>query len=168
MLYRFEKETGEISYKLLCTNTGSIYTRHDGDFLLTHPEPDKLRTIGEKLRWYRLKHDLMQKECADIMQVNRKSYAGYEENSIEYVPLDKLSRLAAYYHIEMAEMLDHYHLFLLRKQGVQIKSLRKKLHMTQTEFAGYYHIPIGTLKNWETGRTRMPKLYYIRFSEELG
>ena len=101
------------------------------------------------------------------MHVNRKSYAGYEENSIEYVPLDKLELLAAYYHVETAELLDYYHLFLFRKQGVQIKALREKLHMTQMEFAEYYHLPIGTLKNWEAGRTRMSKLYYIRFSEEL-
>jgi putative transcriptional regulator len=33
------------------------------------------------------------------------------------------------------------------------KTLRRVLGLTQEEFAGRYHIPIGTLRDWEQGRS---------------
>jgi putative transcriptional regulator len=35
----------------------------------------------------------------------------------------------------------------------RIKTLRRALGLTQEEFAGRYHIPLGTLRDWEQGRT---------------
>jgi DNA-binding transcriptional regulator YiaG len=32
------------------------------------------------------------------------------------------------------------------------KTLRRALSLTQEEFAAQYHIPIGTLRDWEQGR----------------
>jgi len=34
----------------------------------------------------------------------------------------------------------------------RIKTLRRALHLTQEEFSLRYHIPIGTLRDWEQGR----------------
>jgi len=34
----------------------------------------------------------------------------------------------------------------------QIKTLRRALGLTQEEFAARYHIPLGTLRDWEQGR----------------
>jgi putative transcriptional regulator len=34
----------------------------------------------------------------------------------------------------------------------RIKSLRRALALTQEEFAARYHIPLGTLRDWEQGR----------------
>lgn len=36
----------------------------------------------------------------------------------------------------------------------RIKTLRRALHLTQQEFAARYHIPLGTLRDWEQGRTQ--------------
>ncbi|MGC8494266.1 MAG: helix-turn-helix domain-containing protein [Syntrophobacteraceae bacterium] len=33
------------------------------------------------------------------------------------------------------------------------KSLRRILNLTQQEFAARYHIPLGTLRDWEQGRS---------------
>jgi putative transcriptional regulator len=33
------------------------------------------------------------------------------------------------------------------------KSLRRVLNLTQQEFAARYHIPLGTLRDWEQGRS---------------
>jgi putative transcriptional regulator len=33
------------------------------------------------------------------------------------------------------------------------KGLRRILGLTQQEFAARYHIPLGTLRDWEQGRT---------------
>jgi putative transcriptional regulator len=35
----------------------------------------------------------------------------------------------------------------------RVKTLRRALGLTQEEFAARYHVPIGTLRDWEQGRT---------------
>jgi putative transcriptional regulator len=35
----------------------------------------------------------------------------------------------------------------------RVKKLRRALGLTQQEFAARYHIPLGTLRDWEQGRT---------------
>jgi putative transcriptional regulator len=35
----------------------------------------------------------------------------------------------------------------------RVKTLRGALGLTQEEFAARYHIPLGTLRDWEQGRT---------------
>src|SRR5271168_2033629 len=35
----------------------------------------------------------------------------------------------------------------------RIKTLRRALGLTQEEFAARYHIPLGTLRDWEQGRS---------------
>jgi putative transcriptional regulator len=35
-----------------------------------------------------------------------------------------------------------------------VKTLRRALGLTQEEFAGRYHIPLGTLRDWEQGRSQ--------------
>ena len=46
----------------------------------------------------------------------------------------------------------------------RIKTLRRALGMTQEEFAGRYHIPLGTLRDWEQGRTEpdQPARAYLK------
>jgi DNA-binding transcriptional regulator YiaG len=38
--------------------------------------------------------------------------------------------------------------------GKQIKAMRKKLMLTQTEFADRLHVSFATLNRWERGRNR--------------
>ena len=35
----------------------------------------------------------------------------------------------------------------------RVKTLRRALGLTQGEFAARYHVPLGTLRDWEQGRT---------------
>jgi putative transcriptional regulator len=35
----------------------------------------------------------------------------------------------------------------------RVKTLRRALALTQEEFAARYHIPLGTLRDWERGRS---------------
>ncbi len=41
----------------------------------------------------------------------------------------------------------------LSRKMTRAKSLRRALCLTQEEFAARYHIPIGTLRDWEQGRS---------------
>jgi len=38
------------------------------------------------------------------------------------------------------------------KRAPRIKTLRRALRLTQEDFAARYHIPLGTLRDWEQGR----------------
>jgi len=38
------------------------------------------------------------------------------------------------------------------KRTPQAKIIRRALGLTQQEFAAHYHIPLGTLRDWEQGR----------------
>ncbi len=46
----------------------------------------------------------------------------------------------------------------------RIKTLRRALHLTQEEFADRYHIPLGTLRDWEQGRSEpdQPARAYLK------
>jgi putative transcriptional regulator len=39
------------------------------------------------------------------------------------------------------------------KHVPRVKTLRRVLRLTQEEFAARYHIPLGTLRDWEQGRS---------------
>ena len=46
----------------------------------------------------------------------------------------------------------------------RIKTVRRALGLTQEDFAARYHIPLGTLRDWEQGRAKPDQagLAYIR------
>src|SRR5208337_4981056 len=50
------------------------------------------------------------------------------------------------------------------KRIPRIRTLRRALGMTQDEFARRYHIPLGTLRDWEQGRTEpdQPARAYLK------
>ncbi len=45
-----------------------------------------------------------------------------------------------------------------------LRTVRKRLGISQAEFAARYHIPVGTLRDWEQDRKRpdAPALAYLR------
>ena len=171
MILLYNYENGEVSHKLLYTHVASINKRNSDDnncgFLLAYPDVSSLQSVGDKLKWYRVKHDLMQKECASVMQIDRSTYSAYEDNAVDAYPLDKLQMIAAYYHIDITKLLDDYNLFLLNDQGRQVRALRQEMHMTRNAFAEHYHIPVDTIKNWEMNRTRMSKHSFVKLFEPL-
>jgi putative transcriptional regulator len=50
------------------------------------------------------------------------------------------------------------------KRTPQAKIIRRALGFTQEEFAARYHIPLGTLRDWEQGRSEpdQPARSYLR------
>ena len=43
--------------------------------------------------------------------------------------------------------------FAKMKRTPRVKIIRRALKLSQEEFAAHYHIPVGTLRDWEQGRT---------------
>ena len=50
------------------------------------------------------------------------------------------------------------------KQTPRVKIIRRALNLTQEEFADRYQIPLGTLRDWEQGRSEpdQPTRAYLR------
>jgi putative transcriptional regulator len=50
------------------------------------------------------------------------------------------------------------------KRVPRVKTLRRALGLTQEEFAARYHIPVGTLRDWEQGRSEpdQPARAYLK------
>ena len=48
--------------------------------------------------------------------------------------------------------------------AAMVRTIRKQLGISQTAFAARYHIPVGTLRDWEQARKRpdAPALAYLR------
>ncbi|MGP0093147.1 MAG: helix-turn-helix domain-containing protein [Xanthobacteraceae bacterium] len=43
------------------------------------------------------------------------------------------------------------------RRAPTVRALRKKLNMTQEEFAARFHLPLGTVRDWEQGAHRPDK-----------
>lgn len=41
-----------------------------------------------------------------------------------------------------------------RRTAPNVSALRSRLGMTQEQFAKTYHLPVGTVRDWEQGRSR--------------
>ncbi len=167
VLYHFQK--GKVLYAPLYIHSFRfLNNRHLSNaqiFLFDNPNPEKLTTVSDKLKWYRYQNGLLQSEVAKIMNIDRTTYSRYEENVLDAYPLDKLSILAKYFGIDIINLLDEYNLFLYQGQGEQIKRLRKSMKLTQSQFAKYINTSLGTLKKWEQNRVSIQKKTYKKLSE---
>jgi len=47
------------------------------------------------------------------------------------------------------------------RRGPSVRALRKKLRLTQEQFASRFHLPLGTVRDWEQGAHRPDKAAQI-------
>ena len=47
-----------------------------------------------------------------------------------------------------------------QRLGRMIKYLRLSTGMKREDFANYFHIPLGTVRDWEQGKRKMPEYVY--------
>ncbi len=157
----YQNKNGKIRYAPLyiCTlsfNKNRFLTKAQ-IFLHDNPDPERLETVSDKLKWYRINSGLIQRDVAKAMEVDRTTYSRYEDNVLDIYPLDKLSKAAMLFGIDITSLLDDFNLFLFNDQGKQIKGLRKSMKLTQSQFAKYIRTPLGTLKKWEQNNANIPK-----------
>lgn len=126
-------------------------------FNLRYPDPSKIPTVSDKLRYYRYKKALRQRDVADYAGINRTTYADYEKGA-EFIPLDNLQRIAECLEINPRELIvDDYSRFLFEGQGQQIRAIRKRMGLTQNEFGKRLGVHGGTVKKWEGERVTISK-----------
>ena len=133
-------------------------------FNITYSDPDKLTTTSDKLRYYRYKKALLQRDVADYAEIDRSTYIHYE-NGMDYYPPDKLSKITDLLEIDMTDLLDDYNAFI-NGQGQQIRALRKKMKLTQKDFGECFGVHAGTVKKWENEKVRITKSTYNKLFNE--
>lgn len=157
----YQNKNGRIKYSPLFIQTlRFINNRHltkSQIYLKNNPAPDNLETVSDKLKWYRVNAGFLQRDVAKIMEVDRTTYSRYEDNILEAYPLEKLSKAAELFKIDVSLLLDDYNAFLYNGQGEKIKGLRKAMKLTQSQFAQNIETPLGTLKKWEQNNAIIPK-----------
>lgn len=126
-------------------------------FNITSSDPALLVTTADKLRYYRYKKGLLQRNIADYVGIERTTYCTYEEGSQDYCPPDVMARIADLLEVNIMDLLDEYNAFLYNGQAGQVKALRKQMKMTQKTFAACFDVQTTTVKRWEQDKRRMTK-----------
>ncbi|MEE1079268.1 MAG: transcriptional regulator [Agathobacter sp.] len=59
-----------------------------------------------------------------------------------------------------------------QRLGRMVRYLRMSTGMKREDFANYLHIPLGTVRDWEQGKRKMPEYLYelieYKVTRELG
>ena len=126
-------------------------------FNIRYSDPSQIDNTPDKLRWYRYRCGLRQRDVADYAGMDRSTYSGYEEFVRDYYPIDKMLKISELFSVPVTELLDEYNLFLYKNQGEQIKKMREARNMTQREFARRLGVSYGALQQWEQNRVQMFK-----------
>lgn len=126
-------------------------------FNLQYTNPNQIDHTADKLRWYRYRKGLRQRDVAAMIGVDRSTYVHMEDRIHDYYPQEVLERLSAVFEVSIEALLDNYNRFLWSGQGAQIRRIRIQRNLTQQQFARELDVPLGTLKNWERERVRISK-----------
>ncbi len=124
-----------------------------------------MHTIPEKIRYYRHKHLLHQRDVANALNIERTVYQSCEYDTRDYYPIELLEKLADFYHITAENLMDEYHLFLYHDPGTQIKQFRKQHGYTQEQLADKLGVWKQSIRSWEKGYKKMSREHYDRFME---
>ncbi|WP_040195631.1 helix-turn-helix domain-containing protein [Candidatus Soleaferrea massiliensis] len=122
-------------------------------FNIQYPDPSMITNVADKLRYYRYKKSLRQRDVADYAGINKSTYIHYENPEHDCYPIDKLSRIAELLEVDITDLLDEYNRFLYEGQGQQIRAIRKGMGLTQNEFGRCMGVHGGTVKKWEGDQT---------------
>ena len=157
-------------YALLYKHTFSFVTPlqllESEIFNIRYKKPNDIHTVAEKLRYYRHKKALRQKDVAKQIGVSVSTYMSYENVNREHYPIEVLKNIAAFYEVNVIELMDEYNLFLYRGQSLQLKKLINDSKLTQKAVAKKLNVHAKTVTAWESGKVRMSKSMYIKIFED--
>lgn len=135
-------------------------------FNIQYSDPAMLTTTADKLRYYRYKKSLLQREVAEYAGINKSTYIYYESPNHDYYPIDKLSRIAELLEVDITDLLDEYNQFLYDGQGWQIRKIRKSMGLTLYQFGKRYNVSSTAVKRWESGKVRVSKKTWEQLKKE--
>ena len=98
--------------------------------------------------------------------VSVSTYISYEDVNREHYSIDVLKKIAAFYEVDVTELMEEYHLFLYRGQGLRLKRLINDLKLTQKAVAKKLNVHAKSVSAWLSEKVRMSKSMYIKIFED--
>ena len=137
----------------------------------------------ERLREIREEHNLTQKQIAQILNVERSTYAGWETGK-DTIPLRRLNKLSDYYKVSidyltgLANVTSKYRVIDLDAKvvGENLRILRKMHNLVQKDIFISLNTTSSTYSAYETGKVliktdflyAIAKKYHVSIDELLG
>lgn len=131
--------------------------------------PQDTETVSEKLRYYRIKCGLFQKDMAELLKIDRSTYARYEGGTLKSYSINVIKMCAEIFGIEADKLLDKYNRFIFEGQGEQVKRKRLETGLSQGEFGELYGVSKNTVRRWENDSIKMSRKLWERiFKSGIG
>ena len=124
--------------------------------------PTDFQTVSDKLRYYRIKCGLFQKEMAELLKIDRSTYARYESGTLTSYSINVIKMCAEIFGIEADKLLDEYNRFIFEGQGEQVKVKRLEFGLTQGEFGKLFGVSKNTVRRWENDSIKMSRKFWER------
>lgn len=137
----------------------------------------------ERLREIREEHNLTQKQIAQILNVERSTYAGWETGK-DTIPLRRLNKLSDYYKVSidyltgLSNVTSKYRIIDLDAKvvGKNLRILRKMHNLVQKDIFISLNTTSSTYSAYETGKVliktdflyAIAKKYHVSIDELLG
>ena len=131
--------------------------------------PTDFQTVSDKLRYYRIKCGLFQKNMAELLKIDRSTYARYESGTLTSYPINAIQKCAEIFGIGADKLLDEYNRFIFEGQGEQVKVKRLEFGLTQGEFGKLFGVSKNTVRRWENDSIKMSRKLWERiFKSGIG
>lgn len=128
-----------------------------------------------RIKKLRLKNNLNQEELAQILEVNRSTYTGWELGT-NTIPLRKLFELSNYYKISIDYItgLNKNNNYIYSSDkinfkivGKNLKELRKSFSLTQKDIANLLNISVSAYTLYELGKILIPTSYIYKLAKNF-
>ena len=150
-----------IIYSPLYIHTFRLFQPHTlieaEKFNIANTDPSLLATTADKLRYYRYRQALLQRDVAASVGICLPTYRDYERKSHDCYPIEHLQKISEVFNVNIENLLDDYNLFLYRGQGWQIVALRRNMGLSQLEFAKLHGVDSRKVIQWENDKVRILK-----------
>ena len=111
--------------------------------------PKELKTIGDHIKKRRLDLDLLQKDVAELIGVQKDSICNWENNrsspKIHFLP--RINEFLGYIPFESPK----------NSIADRIKAYRKKYGLSQRKLAKLWNVDQSTIRHWEKGKHKPSK-----------
>lgn len=127
----------------------------------------------ERLKTVREEYNLTQKQVAELLDVDRSTYAGWETGK-DTIPLTRLNKLSDYYQISidyltgLSNKIVKYQVINLDKKvvGNNLRTLRKKHNLVQKDIFIPLNTTSSTYSAYETGKVLIKTVFIYTICKE--
>ena len=129
--------------------------------------PDNIEQMYDKLRYYRFKNKLTQREVAEYLQITEMRYKEYERAKGSRLPEEIAEKLAEFYNIPVEKLRTHYQKFISNNPGEKINQIRCSMKYSQWDFANMLGISKSALVSWEKNRKTISYTSYLKIRKYI-